>query len=70
MSKSNTAKKISSAPVPKIHPEMVAEVRKRPKKKKALPVRADSVIDQVKVAFSVSAIGLIVGILLRARACP
>jgi hypothetical protein len=62
----STAKKTASAPAPRIHPELLAEVRRKPKKKKALPVRADSVIDQVRVAFSVSAIGLIVGLVLGA----
>lgn len=87
MARSSTAKKISSAPAPRIHPELVKEVRKKkkpvakkkpakatpkataPKSKRVqlLSVReASSVIDQIRIAFSVSAIGAIVGIVLGA----
>ena len=81
-----TAKKIVSAPAPRIHPEMVREIKRTKRKKPAIakklipkakaPVRktgrvkllsvraADSVIDQTRIAFSVSAIGACVGILI------
>jgi hypothetical protein len=76
MSKSSVARKAVSqgsakpvsAPAPRIHPELLMvgrEVRKRPKKAKIIR-SADSVIDQVRVAFSVSAIGLVVGLVLGA----
>jgi hypothetical protein len=87
MASTSTAKKIvPSAPAPRIHPEMVAAVRKKkkpvakkPVAKKAAPKaaapkskrvkllsirEANSVIDQTRIAFSVSAIGSVVGIVL------
>jgi hypothetical protein len=99
MAKSSVAKKISSAPAPRIHPELVKEVRKNKPVAKKKPVKvapkaaapksigevklprqpsvvkrvkllsirdASSVIDQIRIAFSVSAIGSLVGIVLGA----
>jgi len=81
MASSNSAvKRVAIAPprtAPRVVPEVASEIRKpgltgaaggakRPKKKKALPTHADSVIDQVKIAFSVSAIGLCIGVVLGA----
>ena len=88
MAKTSTAKKIST-PAPRIHPELVKEVkrntkarqRKKPTAKVATPKAAapkskrvqllsikdaSSVIDQIRIAFSVSAIGSLVGIVLGA----
>jgi hypothetical protein len=82
-----TAKNMVSVPAPRIHPEMVREIKKAKRKSankkpvampkvkvsvskkstrvKLLSVRAaDSVIDQARIAFSVSAIGSIVGFIL------
>lgn len=87
MARSSIAKKISSGPAPRIHPEMVKEVKKKvkprnkPVPKAAAPkavVRkskrvqlvsareASSVIDQIRIAFSVSAIGAVIGIVIGA----
>jgi hypothetical protein len=87
MAKSSAAKKIST-PAPRIHPELLKEVKKKakPRSKKPATIKAapkadapkskrvqllsikdaSSVIDQIRIAFSVSAIGSLVGIVLGA----
>ena len=81
---SSTVKKVEVA-APRIHPEVIAAVKKKPKTKKSkvilkAPVKrvrvkskrvklvsvraANNVIDQTRIAFSVSAIGSLVGIVI------
>lgn len=77
------AKKAAAmTPAPRIHPELIAAVKKKTQKKtdikpkvkrqkskrvKLLSARsADSVIDQTRIAFSVSVIGSMVGLILGA----
>jgi hypothetical protein len=69
------AKKVATTLSPRIHPELVATInkptlkdkppRRKSKRVKLLSARSvDSVIDQTRVAFSVSAIGSMVGLIL------
>ncbi len=79
------AKKATTTPAPRIHPELVAAINKPKVNKKPKPIlkekasrrkskrvklisarSIDSVIDQTRVAFSVSVIGSMVGLILGA----